>query len=215
MSWTTARDDLRGLLSDGPTDKNRYLKAVMDAPNGTRTSFRTFENRRLTNFTDSGIAPLGVYVNGAPVTVASDNPSFGVFTLSAAPAVNDSIEASYYVQWFTDSEIDQFLATTVRWLGFTNSLSIPDGLRAATLDYAASKAYQKLSVQWAQNYSDTYKMQDQDPEHSPVNPYAKLSADFAKSATTARNEYYTRQGRAKQPLFGAALGNVVDVVPRR
>jgi hypothetical protein len=65
MAWTTAVDDLRTKISDGPTDKLRALKRVFGQTDGVNQVFKTLEFRRITDFTlvdEEG--PLGIYYNG-------------------------------------------------------------------------------------------------------------------------------------------------------
>ena len=214
MSWGTSNPELRSLLNDGPTDKPRFRKTCLGILNGVNTSFKTFEPRRITDLT-TATGSFGVFVNSAPVTVTADEMEFGQFTLAAAPDNTDTLEASYYVQWFTDSELDSFLLTGAQWLGQITVVNVQEGLRPAALKYACAEAYQKLAVRWSQLESVQYKMADSDPKNSPINEYKSLADMFRKDATKSRDEFYERQGRSLQPLYGSVIGRFRRTTPNR
>lgn len=217
MSWTTSTSDLRVLLSDGPKDKYRYRKRVFGLVDGTNKTFQTFEFRRISNLVGAA-APLGVYVNGSAVTVSADSPEAGEFTLQAAPADGVLVEATYYIQWFLDTELDQFLKSATQWLGLGDDCTkIADGLRPSALKYAAHDAYQKLALRFAEHMSERFRLEDGlDPKLKPViDSYQAASEQFMKEAVALRNDYYTRQGQSLSPLYGFALGNVSDPMPKR
>lgn len=216
--WLTSTSDLRIKLSDGPTDKLRSYKRVFGQINGTNDLFKTFEFRRVTDFTSS-TAPLGVYVNDAPVgAAASDDPATGYFTLTSPPVDGDVVNCTYYIQWFLDTELDQFLLTATNWLGFAdNVINTPEGLRPSSLNYAAGEAYQKLALRWAENISETYRLEDSpDPKRFEiVKQYQDAAQNFKEEARKLRDDFYTRQGQSLSPLFATVQGRITPVVPRR
>lgn len=216
MSWTTAVADLRALLSDGPTDKLRQ-KRVLGNQDGVRVSFKTFEFRRVTNFT-TATAPLGVFIDGTAVTVSADDLPTGVFTLAVAPTNGQEIEARYFLQWFLDTELDTFLRSSSQWLNLGSDVTqIGPGLQPAALQYAAADAYQKLALRWAEHQSETYRLEDA-PDgkiKSVADQYRSMSTDHRKLALSNRNEFYTRNGQALQPLFRSIAGNAKETVPQR
>lgn len=220
MSWQTAISDLRNLLSDNTADRHRYRKRVFGQVDGTNTSFKTFEFRRVTDFTQEP-APLGVWINGIiqPTTaIASDSPLTGDFTLVTAPSNGDIVEASYYIQWFTDAEIVNFLRLACNWLSLGDDFTdLNQGLRPAALKYAAAEAYQKLSLRWAEHLSETFLLNDAPDEKRMqiVDVYRKQGLDMRKEAETVRDDFYSRSGQQKQPLFGNNIGRVRDNVPKR
>lgn len=220
MSWLTAVSDLRNLLSDGPTDRYNSRKRCFGEVNGTNLMFRTFEFRRITDFTTAAF-PQGVYVNGTivPATgLASDYPSTGefLFITSGAPVDGDVVEASYYSQWFLDSELTEFLSTASNWLQSTTDFTVtPNGLWPSALKYAASEAYLKMAIRWRTFLSEMYRVEDEPkkPGTGPADQYVKMAEVFRKEATQSRDEFFTRQGRALQPLFGSVLGNIKPMPP--
>src|SRR4051812_40061779 len=104
MSWSTAVSDLRRKLADNTTDKLSWRKTVFGQLDGTNHSFKTYERRRVTDFStiipsdDPG--PVGVYVDNIKVQVTSDDVVVGQFVLETAPNNGSRIEATYYNQWF-------------------------------------------------------------------------------------------------------------------
>lgn len=216
MTWTNSVSDLRTQLSDGPTDKLRYRKRCFDQANGVNKIFKTFEFRRLTNFT-SAVAPEGVYVDGVASAVTSDSPLIGEFELAVAPTDGKIVECTYYIQWFLDTELTVFLQMAANWLGAADTNSIPEGLKPSALKYACADAYQKLALRWAEHISETYRLEDgQDPKRMDiVESYRKAGLDSRKEAEKMRDIFYTRQGRNLQPLFGSIPGKLSDPMPKR
>lgn len=221
-AWTSAVTDLRILLSDGPTDRYNSRKKCFGEINGTNNTFRTFEFRRVTDFT-SAQAPLGVYINGTRLSETVIGPDYvdtGEFVIAATgsiPVDGDVVEASYYNQWFLDSELEIFLGTASNWLNSTiDYTTIVNGLRPCALKYAAAEAYLKMAQRWRTWLSEMYRVEDEPkkPGQGPADDFVKMSEDFRDQALKARDEFYTRQGRSLQPLYGSILGNVKKPVSR-
>lgn len=220
MSWATlaaATDDLRRLMADGPTDKIAYDKKLIGLPNGVNVRFKSFEARRVTNFS-SPTSPEGVYVNGAAVTVASDDPVSGALVLTIAPVDGDSVTGTYYYQWFLDADVQQFVQNAVeRVLSVPDPTKVPDGLAPAILHYASAEAFNKLAMRWTTDIAATYLMEDmpRDKQGNLINPYLQMAKQMEKTGETLRNDYYSRQGQSNAPLFASIPGAVRDPVPRR
>jgi len=216
--WTNAIEEIRQVLSDGPTDKERWRKRCIGVVDGVNTVFKTLESRRDTDFTTATGAE-GVYINNVRVTVAADDTELGEFTLAVAPADTGVFpEATYYYRWFNDNELTTFLNKASEWLGTGSDYTLViDGLQPAAMNWAAGLAYQKLSIRWSESRSDAYKLEDQpDPtSYSTSNPWAQLANQYKKDAVALRDAYYTRQGQALAPRFVSIAGRVKDVVPKR
>lgn len=215
MSWTTGVENLRTLLSDGPTDKLRALKSVFGTLDGVNKTFKTFEFRRVTDFSSTATAfPLGLYVNGEwqpPSAIAVDSPETGFFQAATAYSDSTLLTCSYYIQWFTDAELDGFLIRASDWLGLGDDYTIvPTGLKTAALKYAAHEAYQKLSLRWAEAITETYRLQDAPDEKrmQVVEAYQRASKLALDEATKYRDDFYTRKGQALAPRFGTISGNI-------
>lgn len=215
--WSTPTNDLRVLLSDGPTDKLCSQKTIFGKRDGINTLFKTFERRRIGTLVGAAL-PFGIFVNGALVTVATDFPDSGDFILSAAPATTASLVGSYYHQWWTDAELTLFLKNATQWLGYgSDPANIPDGLQPAAMHYAGQEAYSKLALWWALRISETYKVEDR-PAKSTVEAqktFLDMAKEFRSRSNELRKQYYTRQDQAEAPLFGVNAGSVRDSVPRR
>ncbi len=218
MSWTTAVADVRTFLSDGPLDKLRYRKEVFGNIDGTNTTFKTFEVRRLTAFNTTLTAPLGVYVNNVLQGAAvSDDLESGEFTLSVAPAPGVFLRATYYVQWFDDAEIQQFLTTAAEWItGADDWTQIANALYPAAKHWAAAMSYQKLVSRYSANAAEAYQLYDAPDQKrfDPIKVWGQESERLYKLAFELRDDVYKdRQGQAKAPLWGVARGRVKDVPP--
>lgn len=217
MSWTTAISDLRTLVSDGALDKYNFRKEIFGILDSSNKSFKTLEVRRITDFTNTQ-APLGIFVNNALVTVTADFPVTGELTLASAPSNGDKIEASYYSQWFLDSELTVFLTSAANWLvGFDDFTAIDSGLRPATLHYAAAECYAKLSLRFTRARSDEYRVEDavDKGRAEMVKSYNDMSTAERTLAETLRSQFYTRNDQYKQPIFASLVGRVPTVQPKR
>lgn len=218
MSWTDSVLDLRNLISDGPTDKFSYRKQVVGDADGVNISFKTSESKRITNFSQTLTPPQGIYVNGALVTVTTDYPTEGEFVLALAPANGSRIEATYYSQWFDDTQIGRFLTSAVQWcMSISDITAVPDGLQPATLHYAASEAYKTLSLLFVRSLSSTYKFEDD--KSDGVNPVAKTYANSAKTelalAEAIREQYFKRNDQYMAPYSRSLQGRVPSVQPKK
>lgn len=222
LSTAAAQQNLQELISDGPTDKYCDQKKVFGQVNGTNLQFKTFEFRRATNFTSS-TWPLGVYVNGVPVSNANiqqDDIASGNFQFASgqAPADGSVVTASYYYQWFLSTELDQFLQNASTWLQLgATYINIPDGLNAAALRFAAQECYLKAAMKYSVRAAQTYKLEDVPNEDvlKAVSAFQAMAKDYMASAEKMRDDYYTRSGAALAPNSAIATGSVVDPVPRR
>jgi hypothetical protein len=222
MGWVdtaTAITQLRNLIYDGPQHKLCSQKKVIGVIDGTNTSFKTFEYRRVTDFT-TAVSPLGVFLNGAPVTAVTDDVVSGSFTVPSAPTLTgrDVLTATYYYQWFIDSELDGFLQNASAWLGLgLTYINLPDGLNAAAMRFAAQEAYESAAMRFSTRAAEVFKLEDAPSEDilKAIAAFKDMSDSFMSKAETMRDDYYTRQGQAKAPNFGFQLGAVRDPTPRR
>lgn len=219
MSWTTALTDVRTLLSDGATDKVRYRKAVLGQVDGVSTVFKTFETRRISALAGANGLPLGVFVNNALVTVTSEDLESGEFYLTTAPLSGAAIRATYYVQWFDDSEVTQFLTTASEWISSADDWTVLDpGLWPAAKQYAAASGYQKLSIRFAANLAEQYQLHDAPDQKrfDPIKTYADMADRLFKLAFELRDDVYkNRKGQALAPVYGTVRGRTKDVPPNR
>lgn len=216
MAWTTSLADLRRLLNDGPTDKLRWRKRILGQMDGINLTFKTFEMRRVTDFT-TATGVVGVYLNQTRILnagIASDDLEVGEFSLAVAPVDGDVLEATYYTQHFNDSELDEFLVEARNWIGASSVTDIADGLRPAALSYAAARAYQKLIMRYSDPMAAVYLMQDMPDEtrSSFMESMRSAMKDLEKTSKDVRKQFYTRQDQNEQPLFGVVRG-VVRKIP--
>lgn len=204
MSVSTG--ELRTLLADGPTDKRSVAKKCVGMVDGANKRFITFEPRRVTNFQTGSVFPFGVYIDGVLQTVAVDDPESGVFELATAPLFNKTVEATYFSQWFIDTQLAQFLLDAAVFVRSSSAAAVPDGLKHAALKYAAAEAYQALALYWSRQTAETFKLNDalEKDRFNPIKTYGDMANNFRKEATTLRDDYYERSGQQKQPLWGFA-----------
>jgi hypothetical protein len=222
--WTdlnAAVSDLRRLVNDGPTDKLAYNKKVIGLANGVNLLFKTYEKRRITDFTVTPTDMTGVYLNGArlaPAGVSSDDTESGAFALASAPADGDTLTCVYYWRWFNDPELQQFVVNAIQMvLGSTDPATVVDGLIPAVLHYAGAQAYGKLAMAWTIDPAMQYMLEDapKDKNGNAINPFIQLQKQLEAKAQELRKGYYGRNDQAEEPIFAVVSGAVRDGVPRR
>ena len=217
MAWPDPITDLRILINDRDTDHEAWRKKCVGDVNGTNVDFKTWEKQRVTDFT----APLGangVFVDGLLVAVSSDLPVLGQFSVAVAPSAGSTVEATYYHQWFLDTDLDKFLKSSSHWLGFSGApTDVPEGLQPAALHYAAQEAFTNMGQATMTNTSDVYLMEE-GPKEKKVTvaqnflSYAKL---MREKANELRDNFYEGQGQASSPMFVSINGRVPKQVPER
>lgn len=220
MTWAAPESDLRTKLDDNIKDKMNYRKKVFGDVNGENVFFRTFEFRRVTDFTASDF-PFGVWINGvlqSASAVKNDFLDSGDFELSSAPDSGSLIEASYYNQWFLDSEIVEFLRLASNFMGLGDIYqNIQGGLQPATLAYATGEAYDKLALRWSRRMSEMYLVQDaiEKDRFTLADTYKKWADQNRKMAMNLRDDFYSRSGQAEIPASGSIVGHVRNLVTSR
>lgn len=219
MSWTNAVSDLRRKLADNSSDKLSWRKTVFGVVDGSNTKFKTYEWRRVTDFTTvASDQSLGVFVNQAFATVVSDDVVVGQFQLATPPTDGDTLEASYYNQWFIDAELESFLVSSTQIMAFgSDYLQVPEGLRPAALEYACGDAFKQLALRYRQ-MGEMYRVEDLPRAGLDkfITEYNEAAQKCYEEATKRRDEFYdSRQGQAKQPLYASILGTAVDPQPKR
>jgi hypothetical protein len=217
VTWTSALPDLRTLLSDNGTDKLAWKKRCVGAPNGTTKDFKTFDIRRTASFVGA-LYPIGVFVNDTLSVVALDDIESGSFQLATAPLEGARIEATYYHQWFTDTQLSSFLNSASNFLGLAgNVANITSGLQPAALKYAAADAYQELAVRYARMISESFRMEDlpKDSLKQVIDSYEKLAEAYREQSKQLRDDYYQKQGRQLNPAGSAVWGTARDPKPNR
>jgi len=226
MGWASTAEAilaLRSLIFDGPTDKLASQKEVVGKKDSVNQIFKTFEPRRVNDFTVTPVYPFGVYKNGVIVPntdISVDDLESGTFTITGTsiPGPRDTLTATYYYQWFLDTDLDGFLQNASNWLGLgATYTNIPDGLNPAAFDYAAKEAYRSAAMKTSIRLSQTYKMEDAPSEdiRNTIAVWTGMAKDFMDSAQKQRASYYSRQDQFEAPLFGFSLGKVFDPTPRR
>lgn len=227
MAWAnsaTAILALRSLIFDGPTDKLCSMKKVLGPIDQVNTVFKTFEYRRINDFT-TATSPFGLFKNGSAValiSITADDTGSGTFMLDplyvASLTARDVLSATYYYQWFFDADLDVFLQNASTWLGLgTTYTNLPDGLNASAIRFAAQEAYEAAAMKYSTRMSETYKLEDAPDETilKSIQAFKDMADGFMDKARDFRDDYYTRQGQSLSPLFAFGLGRVRDPVPRR
>ena len=216
-AWATAdvaRDELRAFLNDGLTDRPVKGKKLVGTANGTNTLFFAFDDR----IVESTPPSVFVSVNGVDVTFTLDDPIMGQFTLAAAPAIGNEVRARYYVQYFLDSELDEFLRlATGQILESRDVTLINDGLAPAALNFAGYFGFTKQAIRWTQRMSEKYLLEDaplDDGASQRPNHFRQIAQDYQKAARDQRDSYYMRDSRRHAPAWRMFRPVIPQVGPK-
>lgn len=140
---STARTSLRTLLADSAADKFEFKIPTYPGPDGVTKQFSVGRTR-------IDEASLHVYVRSVELEsdqIAAVDAAAGLVTLVNAPDAGVSVLATFTYQWFTDSQLDDFLLGAIQLLGFETCDAVtPINLRPPALDFAAYYAYLYLAA---------------------------------------------------------------------
>ena len=222
--WTTYLSDLRTLLNDNVSDRLAYRKKCFGTCDGTNTVFKTFEFRRITNFTTAVPGTYGVFINGVQVlaaNIAYDDTASGEFSFKPTfqpTGPTQVVTASYYTEQFLDTELTDLVQRAVQSLGLGLVIANVDpALWDAVLNYAASEGMKKLALRWTQRASDVFLLEDIPKQESLkiAESYTGLAGQYYKNSIQMRDDFYTRQGQTLAPNFINNFGNVSAQTPRK
>lgn len=223
--YVTAITEIRQILADTKFNKRGTKKTLIGNADGTNTKFYSYDKRL---FTDQ----IEVYVNNALVSNWDLNDAVaGEFIFSQAPDANAEIRASYYWQWWTDSELKNFLNKGAEQLGVaqqtvtsstpdTSYLKTPVGLKTPVLKFACHLAWESLiSYLIARKHSAEYLVEQDGNVDEGYSELIKSMQDQSKNALkdalALTDRYYKRQGRQFAPSFGIKNVNTKQYGPRR
>lgn len=206
--WTLsdAIVSLRRRLSDGADDKYVHQMEVDPEPDGIQTTFAVPDSRLVAD-------SLELTLEGSPVTPDTVDHPAGRFTL-AAPDANQKLRASYYFQWFTDAELEDFLGQASNMVGYdgVEDESLPFGLRPATLTYACYFACMKKAAEAADSVSASAGgfSTDTNRQHPNWLAMARLYWDNAQR----EEESFAEPVGAEKPAMAFVSYKLYRYVPR-
>lgn len=225
---------VRNLLNDGYASKSVFRYSQLQGPqDGTNKIFQ-IPQERITVFNGNGLNIFPqMYKNNNPLVFNTDysllNPLDGTTEFVAAPDPSDTLDVSFYWNWFTDQEWDSFLTDGANNVGITtyytgsatisNPLPIPpqgsqpsdiaDGLYTPLLLLAAAYAAEALALRYSTRYDTSAGEQSFSPSQM-AKSFGDQAEKFNKKATAMRDDFYKGQGRQYQPstqLHGYVLPN--------
>lgn len=219
-AWATsdaARDELRAFLNDGPSDRPVKGKKLVGTANGQNKIFFAFDDRIVLSTPSTVFVSLSG-IDLAPGGFSLDDAIMGQFTLAVAPPVGAEVRGRYYVQFFLDSELDEFLRLGAGQIVESRDITmINDGLAAAALNFAGYFGFAKQSIRWAQRMSEKYLLEDapiDDGASQRPNLFRQIANDYLKNAKDARDSFYQRDGRRNAPAWRMFKPVIPNVGPR-
>lgn len=233
--YPNAITELRQLIADTQYNKRTTKKALIGDVNGTNDLFYTYDKRIIAG--QGAIAQtLVVYVDD----VENDNwslndPIGGEIQMTTPPTTGQKLTATYYWNWWTDAELINFLNKAAESIGITdpNAINstptknadqayqaIPGGLKRAALLMATSLAFNGIAAyMFARRHSSEFLMEqdgnDDEGYSKLIDSCNKMSAQYEKSAYTARDDFYKAQGRQLFPTFQTKIVGTKSYGPRR
>lgn len=143
-------------MHDGPTDKYIHLSPVDPEPNGNTRLFAVPDGRLVAGsvqvlLDDEEVDLEELDESSSPPQEEYIDLVTGRVALSA-PDTGQILKVSYYFQWFTDAELEEFLIQAGSLLGYDDveddAITIPT--RGPIISFAAHYAYLKMAAQSAQ-----------------------------------------------------------------
>lgn len=178
-SWSesAAIAQFRSIVGDGVSDHFVYKTKPYPSPDGLTKQFFAGHHRIVSS-------TLSIFLQGASLAV-SGTPDYtgGYFTVTTAPSPSGNFQASYYYQWFTDTEIVSFLTSAANALRFdtVDDSGIAIGLRPALVTMAASDAFYRKAAEYSNAISAQGGGFSVDKTHASPNWKGLGEAFFKKS----------------------------------
>lgn len=176
-----------------------------------------FQNVPLEQFATVNAIPgtLVAFIDNSwvPTYPTVDVDQNGNFTLPSSPA--QSLLVTYGWQFFSDSDIDNFVDEARQWLReFATVALVPDGLNPALIHWAASLALGALARQVTLS---AIRGGDADIDLSKLTEaYSKQAADLNTLACSEREAYYSRGSESTDPtVVSVSSVGFRDWSPRR
>lgn len=160
-AWTldSALNSLRTKINDSATDKYVHLAPTDPEPNGITRVFGVSDTRLVSG-------TVRVFLDNEELVDLDEEWSPGDSDAEPAeyidlvsgritiepPDTGAILKVSYYFQWATDDELEEFLMQGAQLLGYTgvDDASLPTKFRPATLSFAAHYFYLKMAANSAQ-----------------------------------------------------------------
>jgi len=148
-----------------------------------------------------------------PIDVAGTDYVKGVLKLQTAPDPSTSaiILATYFSMFYQDGRYIDWINRALNWAGFpevallTDKVAIPDGMKRALVEFAASQAFLANSQQSADFFNFSVGGKTEDMEDVAKN-WREEAASSNKLALQMRNDFYNpRQGRALAPAMAISV----------
>lgn len=187
MSYTDAqyRDRIRQLLDDGATSHRVAPDPLTEQVNGSRKAF-LLSNRNVVE------ASLKVSSDGGSYTTTGltvDDATMGLISLSTAPALN--LEAVYFYQFFSDTEIDQFRDVGISKVGSdptseTSRSGMTSGLFTAACHFSAADGCRVLADRFARLYPVTTGGGQSSQKNVVCERYMALADEYERTALKER-----------------------------
>lgn len=148
------------------------------------------------------------------IDVAATDYTRGILALQLAPDPGTSavIMATYFSMFYQDARYIDWINRGLNWMGFPEVAALgdlvsglPDGLKRALVEFAASQAFLANSQQSADFFNFSVGGKTEDMADVAKN-WREEAAAANKLALQMRNDYYNpRQGRALAPAMAISV----------
>lgn len=200
----------RILGNDTPTANLITEETPKGTADGSNTKFRLQYQNIVANSVYMSYSTTFRTQTGFTVDTAN-----GIITFTVAPANGLAIVADYNFQWFTDTDWTEFLNQAALLLGPSNDpTTVNPALQAALEQYALGYYYSRRATQYAHKYASSGGQASQQVE-SVTGNFAKLSASAMKRGDQLRDDYYSKQGKQKDPAATVVAFQFNPMTPRR
>jgi hypothetical protein len=212
--WTpsSALVTLRSLLGDTVTSKFVFRGNASPPPDGVTQRFFAGDSRLVANSLDVLVAGLPV----APSGVSGVDDLKGTFMLIPAPIAAAEIHCSYYYQWFTDDELNDFIGqglTVLSAIDVTDT-ALPLEVRPVVLQYAAYFAYMYKAAEYASALSGVAPGGFTADRKTATPNWTSLAKLAYETATALLKVYNDGALNTARPTFAIVHFQLASYVPR-
>ena len=211
-------DDVDSPPSKSVRQENLRRSVLGDQVTATNKFFQLNNRRIVVNGTTSTLVVISDGATLMPATAYTEDDTRGTFTFAAGTAVPaTSLLARYDFLHFLDAEILPFLTEGLRFVGYTDVTTVPDGLMKSVCAMAAAEAFDALAARNAPIY-DASAGGKTLSKASIKKHWLDMKVQKMKDAVEALSGatgYYKRQGRRDAPAYGQTGTGQANYTPIR
>ena len=204
-------ESLRIAGEDAETSNRAFNESPVGAVNGTNTHFR-LANRNIVPGSVLISDSTGVWRENAAAYGFVEDDVNGMITFNTAPVLNTILTADYYWQWFTDTDMSEFINEAAQNLGYTDPTAVPQLQVTSLLKYALNVLLLRKAQAYTRKFSSSSGGISQEVA-AVANQFQEEAKQAFDEGVKLMNNYYTRSGARQAPASGTTTYKVDPFTP--